>query len=65
MTQTFGSPQSMNAKPKTAQENHFHDLIALAFKEEDLLRITSQVIGHPMTAKEKARIYCLLLQPDF
>lgn len=55
----------MNANPKTAQENHFHDLIALAFKEEDLLRITSQVIGHPMTAKEKARIYRLLLQPDF
>lgn len=51
--------------PKTVQENHFHDLIALAFKEDDLLRIGSQVIGHSMTAKEKSRIYRLLLQPDF
>lgn len=59
----------MNANPvvhqKTVQENHFHDLIALAFKGDDLLRIGSQVIGHSMTAKEKARIYRLLLQPDF
>lgn len=58
VTQTFGSPQSMNANSvvhqKTVEENRFHDLIALAFKEDDLRRIGFQVIGHVMTVKEKS-----------